>query len=299
MKLDRLLGILTVLLQTDKTTAPELAARFGVSRRTILRDVEALCLAGIPVSTARGEGGGISIMEGYKIGANVLTEDELAALAAGLAGVDSVSKTPNLSAILDKLSGAPRAPESVMNIDLASFHGRSLSDKIALLRRAIRELHTVEFDYAAPGGFTRREIEPYKIDFRWGAWYIFGYCRLRGDFRLFKLNRLWNYSLTDNTFEPRPIPADRDDADAAFPEQYRMEIRFHPSARYRLIEEFGQDCYTEDDDGLHFSLDYTNREYIFGWLLAFGDKAEVLSPPEAREEFAAIARNLFNLYNPT
>lgn len=67
MKIDRLIGILSILLQEEKTTAPELAERFEVSRRTINRDIEDLCMAGIPIRTAQGAGGGISIMNGYRM----------------------------------------------------------------------------------------------------------------------------------------------------------------------------------------------------------------------------------------
>ncbi len=68
MKIDRLIGILSILLQEEKTTAPELAERFEVSRRTINRDIEDLCKAGIPIKTAQGTGGGISIMDGLSYG---------------------------------------------------------------------------------------------------------------------------------------------------------------------------------------------------------------------------------------
>ena len=67
MRLDRLLGIVTVLLQQDQVTAPYLAEKFEVSRRTILRDIDAICMAGIPVVTTRGGRGGISILKGYKL----------------------------------------------------------------------------------------------------------------------------------------------------------------------------------------------------------------------------------------
>ena len=67
MKMERLIGILSILLQREKVTAPELAEQFEVSRRTIQRDIESLCRAGIPISTAQGTGGGISIMEGYRV----------------------------------------------------------------------------------------------------------------------------------------------------------------------------------------------------------------------------------------
>lgn len=72
MKTDRLIGILSILLQEEKTTAPELAEKFEGSRRTINRDIEDLCKAGIPIRTAQGTGGGISIMDGYRMDRTIL-----------------------------------------------------------------------------------------------------------------------------------------------------------------------------------------------------------------------------------
>ena len=93
MKMERLIGILSILLQREKVTAPELAEQFEVSRRTIQRDIESLCRAGIPISTAQGAGGGISIMEGYRVDRTVLTAPEMQAILAGLRSLDSVSGT--------------------------------------------------------------------------------------------------------------------------------------------------------------------------------------------------------------
>ncbi|HIY10414.1 MAG TPA: HTH domain-containing protein [Candidatus Anaerofilum excrementigallinarum] len=91
MKTERLIGILSILLQQEKVTAPQLAREFEVSRRTIQRDIESLCRAGIPISTAQGAGGGISIMEGYRVDRTVLTAPEMQAILAGLRSLDSVS----------------------------------------------------------------------------------------------------------------------------------------------------------------------------------------------------------------
>ena len=103
MKLDRLIGILSILLQREKVTAPELAARFEVSRRTIQRDVEALCRAGIPIATAQGAGGGISILEGYRVDRTLLTAPEMQAILAGLRSLDSVSGTRRYAQLMEKL----------------------------------------------------------------------------------------------------------------------------------------------------------------------------------------------------
>ncbi|MCL1821183.1 MAG: HTH domain-containing protein, partial [Oscillospiraceae bacterium] len=95
MKLDRLLGIVTILLQKDRVTALELAEKFEVNRRTIGRDIDALCMAGIPVVTHQGVGGGISIAEGFKLDKTVLTTEELSDIIAALKGIGSVSERTN------------------------------------------------------------------------------------------------------------------------------------------------------------------------------------------------------------
>ncbi|MDR0963184.1 MAG: YafY family transcriptional regulator [Clostridium sp.] len=301
MKLDRLIGILTVLLQHDKTTAPELAKRFGVSRRTILRDIDALDLAGIPIVTSRGGDGGISIMDGYKIKMNVLTTDELQTLMAGLKCVDSVSNTSHFEQLMTKLApnGAAVSLASSVVIDLSSHYKDSIADKINIFKQAIAERKTVAFDYYYPKGEMPREIEPYVVEFRWSSWYIFGFCRLRQEFRRFKLNRLWNYHVTDQPYELRPIPHDQEDAGYDFPDPYNAKILFDKSVRFRLIDEYGPHCYEEREDGLLLSLDYTNREFIFSWILSFGDKAKVIEPQEAVERFSEMAKKLFELYKRT
>ena len=263
MKLDRLMGILTLLLQNEKITAPELARRFEVSRRTIQRDVEALSMAGIPVVTAQGGNGGISIMEGYRLGNH----------------------------------DAFTAQEQLIN--LYGYHEDSLSEKIKQIKQAIAQHHTIRFDYYYAKGEMPREIEPCFVEYRWADWYVFGWCRLREDFRRFKLNRLWNLTLTGDTFELRSVPPEQASGGEAFPAQHSISILFDKSVRYRLIENYGLGCYEETDEGLLFSLDYTNQDYIFSWILGFGDKAEVLAPEEARAAFAALARNISSLYNGT
>ena len=301
MKLDRLIGILTILLQNDKTTAPELAKRFDVSRRTILRDIDTLCLAGIPVVTSRGGDGGISIMEGYKINKNVLTTEELQTLVAGLRSIDSVSKQSNFENLMTKLapSDAMVSLTDSVVIDLSSHYKDSLSEKIALFKKAIAGHKTVRFDYYYAKGEMSREIEPYFVEFRWNAWYIFGWCKLREDFRRFKMNRLWNQALTNETFNLRSVPPEKAGAEDAFPELYHAKILFDKSVRFRLIEAYGLHCFEETEDGLLLSLDYTNKEYIYSWVLGFGDKAQVLEPEETRAEFTALAKNIFDLYNRT
>lgn len=187
MKIDRLVGILTVLLRQGSATAPELAARFEVSRRTISRDVEDLCRAGIPLVTTQGYGGGISIAEGYRFRPDLLTQEELETLLAGLGGMGTVTRGPHITTLLEKLPPG----EGAIAIDLASHYRDTLTGKIALLRQCIREKRLVTFRYWYRKGACQREVEPYRLLYRWRDWYLWGWCRLRQDYRLFKLSRLW------------------------------------------------------------------------------------------------------------
>ena len=103
MKIDRLIGILSILLQEEKNTAPELAKKFEVSRRTINRDIEDLCKAGIPIVTSQGAGGGISIMDGYKMDRTLLTSKDMQMIMAGLRSLDSVSGSHYYGQLMEKL----------------------------------------------------------------------------------------------------------------------------------------------------------------------------------------------------
>jgi len=266
MKLDRLLGILTVLLQNESVTAPQLAERFEVTRRTIGRDIDALCRAGIPVITRQGGKGGISIAGGYKLDKSVLTADELSSIIAALKGIGSVSDSSQIERTLEKLApgGAVMSLREPVIIDLASHYRGDLTGKIELLKAAIRENRLVEFDYYYEKGESHRIIEPYVVIFQWTAWYVFGYCLERGDWRLFKLQRLWNLGFTGapEFYTPREIPPGRAQS-TSFPDDNTLKAVFDPSVKYQLIETYGLHCYTEIEDGLlYFETGYTNREYI-------------------------------------
>lgn len=300
MKIDRLLGIVTILLQRDKVTAPELARRFEVSRRTIHRDIDDICKAGIPIITYQGGDGGISIADGYKLDKSVLSVDELQSIITGLKSLGSVSDMSRIERLISKLSPKSEAVVSIKDsilIDLSSHYKSSLSEKISLLKSAISGNKLVSFDYYSEKGISNRTIEPYFITFKWTSWYVFGYCRDRNGFRLFKLNRLWRHRVLDEIFAPREIPAEEFDLNDYFTDENKITILFDKSVEYRLVEEYGPDCYTVMEDGsLKFSVGYTNRDYIISWVLGFGEKARIVEPIDLANEFKEKAKNIVRNY---
>ena len=169
MKIDRMIGILSFLLQEEKTTAPELAERFEVSKRTINRDIEALCKAGIPIHTAQGIGGGISIMDGYRMDRTILTSKDMQMILAGLRSLDSVSGSSYYGQLMEKIQAGSSefitGRDSIL-IDLSSWYRDSLAPKIETIQDAIGDRHLIKFQYYAPTGEGDRTIEPYYLVFR-------------------------------------------------------------------------------------------------------------------------------------
>lgn len=313
MKIDRLIGIITVLQNNKKVTAPYLAERFEVSRRTINRDIEDICKAGVPLVTLQGGNGGVSIMEGYSLDNTVFTKEELQAVFIGLKSLDSVSNTSYSEKLARKIpiqrdASSPlntggmwtSRPTDNISIDLSSYYKDSLATKIELLNTAINERKLISFHYYYNKGEADKLIEPYQIVFRWFAWYIFGYCVERKDFRMYKLNRLWDLQVTDTIFPLREIPKESADFDSHMSDDYQITALFEESEKYRLVEEYGVSSYSETKEGkLLFKREFTNLAVAISWFLSFGDKVEVVEPKEMRECIKVSLRTSLNKYNRT
>ena len=299
MKLDRMIGILSILLQQDKVTASYLAEKFEVSRRTIYRDIEALCMAGIPLVTAPGQNGGVSIMEGYKIDRTLLSTSDMQAILAGLRSLDSVSDTSRYAQLMEKFqAGASNllAGDQHILIDLSSWYKGSLSPKIELIHAAINNSKKISFTYYAPRGESKRTIEPYDLIFQWSSWYVWGWCFFRQAFRLFKLNRMIDLQ-TEGAFEKRLAPLPDLSWEKVFPHAYQVKARFRPEHRWRLVEEYGLDSFIElPDKSLLFAFGFTDKKSIIRWILSFGDGAELLEPAELRQDILKFAEGIREIY---
>lgn len=300
MKIDRLIGILSVLLQKEKVTAPELAEKFEVSRRTINRDIEDLCKAGIPIHTSQGAGGGIRIMDGYRMDRTLLTSKDMQMILAGLRSLDSVSGSHYYSQLMEKIkagsSNLVSGRDSIL-IDLSSWYKEAIAPKIQLIQDAIEEKRLLSFHYYAPGGDSVRTIEPYYLIFKWSSWYVWGWCRSREDFRMFKLNRMDELRKAEAGFASREVPVPELSNQKIFPGEIKVKALFSNDSKWRLVEEFGIHCFTEREDGtLLFTADYTDKENLLSWLLTFGARVKVLEPVEVRDELIRIAGEIIKKY---
>lgn len=299
MKTDRLIGIVTTIQQKGTVTAPYLAEKFGVSRRTINRDIEDICKAGIPLLTKQGAGGGISIMEGFSLDAAVLTRQELSAVLTGLRSLDSVSKAPASDLLAAKLGADTDIPRD-MEIDLASFYKNDLAEKIETIRRAVKETRRIVFHYYYAKGEADKLVEPYRVVFRWGDWYVFGFCPAREDFRLYKLRRLWNLNVTDEFFTPREVPPEKEpnrSRTESMTDDYIVTAVYEPAVKYRLVEEYGPASFITREDGkLYTEWGFSTPEDALRWLLSFGVDVQVTAPPEMVKKMRSAIKKMKKRY---
>lgn len=298
MKVDRLIGIITTLQQKKTVTAPYLAEKFEVSRRTIQRDIEAICRAGIPIVTTQGIGGGISIMDGFVLDTTVLTQQELTAIFTGLRTLDSVSYSANAERLARKIGGEESIrPADCMVIDLSSYYKEDLAPKIACIQRAVHASKCIAFHYCYPKGEAEKRIEPYQIVFKWSDWYVFGFCRERMDFRMYKLRRLWNLKVTEESFSVRDIPEEKKRFDRFATDDYRIQAVYDPSVKYRLVEEYGPDSFVVQADGtLYTDWGFSTQEGALAWFLGFGTKVRILGPDEMVQRMRKTLQEMQNRY---
>lgn len=300
MKIDRLIGILSILLQKDKVTSGELAEKFEVSRRTILRDIDVISKAGIPILSEQGQGGGISVMEGYKVDRTLLSSEDMKSILTGLQSLDSVSETSRYRQLMEKISAKNIPSVNADNhiiIDLSNWDKSAVSDKIELIKTAMEKNEKIEFSYFSPTGESYRIIEPYHIVFQWSNWYVWGYCTEREDYRMFKLSRMTNLVCTDEKCTDRNVPEYICDKLRHTKGEIQTTVKFDKSVKWRIIDEFGFDFLKYDENGnIIVNFTWSDIPAFYQYILTFGDKAEIIEPPEFRQEFLKLLKNMQKKY---
>ncbi len=237
----RLLTILELLQARGRMSGPELAARLEVSPRSVRRYVTMLQDMGIPVEGERGRYGQYRLRAGYKLPPLMFTDDEALALTAGLllvrrsGGLVDAVTTEGALAKLDRVL-PERLREQVVALQdtlqleapVAEAVSAPVIDKLAVLSRGVKEHRRVRLEYANKAGTTSvRDLEPYAVAKRNNLWNVVGYCRLRQNVRIFRVDRVRSAVLQGETFTP-PEPFDAlsylNRAFATIPALYTAEV---------------------------------------------------------------------------
>lgn len=308
MKVDRLISIIMLLLEKKRIGAQDLADMFEVSPRTIYRDIDAITLAGIPVRSTSGVGGGFEIMQKYKIEKNVFSTADLSAILMGLSSLSNMIRGDELVNALAKVKSfipAERANDiklksNQIHIDLSPWMGnRNLQPNLETIKTAIQEKRLLSFEYAdRHGNMSARTAEPYQLVLKGSHWYWQGYCRTRNDFRLFRLSRSSKLRIQEESFTPRDYPNPQlDITDLLATMRTRIKIRIHKSIREQVLDYCADDDFTPDGDE-HFivGFPFIENDYHYNILFGFGDKCECLEPPHIRAEIKRRIQDIAAIY---
>jgi len=308
MKVDRLVSIIMILLEKERIGAHELADMFEVSPRTIYRDIDSINMAGIPVRSTSGVGGGFEIMQKYKIDKKVFSTADLSAILMGLSNLSTMIRGDELVNALAKVKSfipADRAKDIELKanqiyIDLSPWMGNThIQPYLEIIKTALQESKLLSFEYADRyGNKTERTAEPYQLVLKSSHWYWQGYCHKRNDFRLFKLSRTSNLQMQDEFFTPRDYQKPQlDITDIVATMQTKIKIRIHKSVMDRVLDYCAYEHFSPDGDQHYIvSFPFIENEYYYNILFGFGDKCECLEPLHIRTEMKRRIHDIATLY---
>lgn len=286
MKIARLLEITTLLLNRRTVTSRELAERFGVSSRTIYRDVEALSAAGVPIYMSKGNGGGISLMENYILSKTLLSDQESGSILLALKTLQA-TQYPEIDKILDKIKAVFKNTQANDWVDVDFLRWGSApneQDKFNGIKHAIVNRQVVTFDYVnADGDRGNRAVEPLKLFYKGASWYLVAYCRRRKSHRLFRISRIKNVMVTNETFIPKAMTEWKKDAMEKAPPMILLKLKFQDKVLNRLYDDFDDTSISRQEDGTFVvEVALPENEWLYGYILSYGNSVEVLEPPHIR-----------------
>jgi predicted DNA-binding transcriptional regulator YafY len=307
MRIDRMLGIIVLLLNRDKISARCLSERFDVSVRTIYRDIESINMAGIPIVSYPGNNGGYGIMENYRLDRQVLSLDDMSSIITALKGVGNSIGDNDLDNIAekilslvphDKVNGIKKRFEEVI-IDISPWGFKQKSkDHLKIIQQAITDSFMIKFFYKnMRGEILQRTVEPMTVIFKSYAWYMFGYCTIRKDFRLFRLSRIDSLEKTNEKFIRKTFAYKDFFTSENSVSPINLILKFTPNARIRVEEYFDESSVKFLSDGsIIASASFPEDEWMYSFILGFGEMVEVIQPINVREIIRERSKKIFSIY---
>ncbi|MCL2571451.1 MAG: YafY family transcriptional regulator [Defluviitaleaceae bacterium] len=301
MQINRLFEIVYLLMNKKQATANELATHFEVSKRTILRDIDTLTAAGIPIYTTQGKGGGIFIHDNFILDKTFISGDEQKQILFSLQSMSATEliETDHALSRLRSFFASPN--KNWIEVDFSRWgHSEADNTKFEILKTAIINEFAVSFDYlSAYGEYKGREVYPLRLSFKSKAWYLQSFFPAENDYRVFKFNRISNMVVLDKSFISGDYEAPKieppEDLSASCFIYVRLLVLSH--AKFRLYDEFAESDITVNNDG-SFTLRMTQGQWIYDYILSYGTAVEVMEPQYIRDEMLVRIEKIRNKYVP-
>ena len=289
----RLFKIVYYLLDKGQATALELAQMFEVSVRTIYRDIDTLSEAGIPVWSKTGRNGGIYIMNDFVLDKVVLSDEEKQEILTSLQGLSAIQNINN-NDVLNKLSALFNiSSQNWIEVDFSRWSGsQSDNEKFESLKSAVIHRKNVKITYAGSDEtISERVVEPLKLVYKSRAWYLQAYCTKKQDYRLFKLSRILDWEVLDESCIHKSMPIDKESQSQNY---NQITLRFPKEMAYRVYDEFDKTWVRQQENGdLIVSAQMPEDAWLIGFLFSFGTQVEVLEPAYLRDILAQQAKLIY------
>lgn len=283
MQINRLFEIVYLLLKRKTITAKELANRFEVSTRTIYRDVEILSNAKIPIYTTKGKGGGISLLDDYVLNKSILSEEEQNQILFALQSMEKINNQSEKK-ILEKVSTIfNKSKTNWIEVDFSDWGTIGETENtFQLIKEAVLNRQVLEFIYYnSYGQENKRKVEPLQIYFKDKAWYLKAYCRKKQDYRLFKISRMKDIRILEESFERElsPIVDKKQNI-----KTITLELEISKDMAYRVYDEFKKENITQKTNGdFIVKVQYPENDWVYGYILSFGEYIKVISPEHVKK----------------
>lgn len=310
---DRLIGIVLLLHSRKIVRAKDIARHFGITLRTVYRDMKALNEAGVPIAAESGEG--YSLVEGYHLPPVMFTQEEASALYMGgelTRNFTDRSLQPHIESALTKiLAVLPSEKKEYLEKLRTStaIHTRPVrfkegfrDDVITVIQDAVVHRHVLSLEYFSNRReeLTRRKVEPLGVVYYSNYWHLIGYCRLRKDYRDFRTDRIKSIEALDEIFTERKdfsleVYLKRD-MEGENLQEVRIKFK-HPVASY-VSERYNYGLVHQEpaEDGVIMTFMVPSVELLTGWLLSYGENVEVVAPLELNHLLLEKAKKLVDQY---
>jgi len=306
MKYEIMIGILFMLLSSKRVTAADICSRYGISRRTAYRYIDEISTV-VPVYSVHGPGGGYSLTDDYRLPATFLTDREYSAVLNALEAFGKELPGEELSSAIDKIRANSKSGRESLNLSSATLMIDSgpwgvtseYNNKLRVMEECVAYSKTATILYRdVDGEQTQREIEPHTLVLKQGIWYVYAYCRLRGDFRLFKAGRMERIIVGEECFVRRPT----DGLKHVFayrgsdPTVERVVLEIDRSALAEAEEWLGVGCFDRDADPIVAAASLPVDSGLISKILSFGNKVRVISPEGLARRVERMAEDIARQY---
>lgn len=295
MKTERHLEIIIYLLNHSFATARELSEKFEVSTRTILRDMESISLAGVPIISSTGCNGGYSILEDYKLQNQFIKKDDFNLIVMALKSLSTGYRNEKIEAIIEKYLSLGECPHQSVILDYSvSSENASVQNFNRQIENAIKTSHIIEFKYRNVNGYiSQKRVHPLVLRFQWYAWYLFAFDTDKDDYRTYKIARIQNLNVTStsfvNNYDVESLIIEHDKNYDSMCEKIDIWCL---EEYVSVIQEYFSDAEVEllnnGENIIHIYV--PTRERLWkALLLSLGDNVKILSPEKYRMELIETA----------